>query len=147
MEEVQDVHITTKLIYFYGDQYLFYALLTAHAARLAYGQNIDGSNLENLLLLLMRKYDKKTFNINYEEPKGEQVKTELLYFSEEQKAYLNAYINKVLPKGINGKQKKLATTRIIIRLLVDFIIWKTGNDSDVIEIYKRVMKKNKKLTH
>jgi len=140
LELMQDINITTKLIYFYEDQFAFFRAIAMHAMKLAYGKNIDKANLPDLLLLLMRKHGKKPFNIEYEEPTNKHNKTNLLYFSEEEHKYFTEHIASAIPKDLTPKQKRLATTRIIIRLLVDYIIWKTGDDSDIKKIYKRVMK-------
>lgn len=145
--DIEDPHIKSKLIYFYEEQFEFFRMIAVHAMKLAYGKNKDNANLNDLLLLLTRKHGEKPFNIKYEEPIAKHNKTTQLYFSEENHTYFTKYMEKVLPKGLNPKQKKLAVTRIIVRLLVDFVIWKRGNDNDIKEIYKYVMKKNKNLTH
>lgn len=126
---MEDINITTKLLYFYEDQFAFFRAVVIHAMKLAYGKNEDEANLSDLLLLLMRKRGEQPFDINFEEPNVKHSKTNLLYFSEEQHAYFTKYIASVLPKDIKPKQKKLATTRIIIRLLIDYIIWKRGDDA------------------
>lgn len=137
---MKEVNIKTKLIFFYGDQFALFRRLAVYAMHLAYGKDsMDRGNVSDLLLALIKNMRNMDLQIDYSEPTAKHNKTTLFYFSEEEHKVFTKYFDDYFPKGLSQKQKKIATTRIIIRLLCYYIITKMGEGA-ILKIKKRVIK-------
>lgn len=134
---MQGVNIKTKLIFFYNSQYIFFRLLSMVSMHLAFKGDRQRANLPDLLIKLMELGSNKPIAVNYAPPTKKHIKTTLLYFSEQEHKAFTKYLNKALPKGLDAKQKKIAATRLILKLLSDFVLAKGGKQL-LLKIYKKV---------